>query len=225
MMFPYLWSCPVRCPCQSTPARSSGWHPLFCAWLALAISLAASSVVRANTRYLITQQGRYDCGPAALATLLHSYLDVPMTEAEAVRLTKAHPRTGTTLLGLENAATAKGCAAGSFRMSYETLQKQLATYPMPVIVRTINPEPHFSVLLAIHGDALFLADPATGNILLGKEAFLRRWLIPTTKEGFVFIAMGTKPADGKHRLQVVQELAQQLGNLQTIRPPIAGFRR
>jgi uncharacterized protein len=196
---------------------------IFCICLALVVSFGVGDVARANTRYLITQSGRYDCGPAALATLLHFYLNVPIAEDEAIRLTKVRWGSGTTMLGLEEAATAKGCAAGSFRMDYQTLQNQLATYPMPVIVRMQNPELHFSVLLGKHGDSLFLADPAMGNIILSEDAFMRRWLIPNTKEGFVFIAMGPVTADDNHRLQIVRELSQQLRNLKTIRPPIGGF--
>jgi hypothetical protein len=185
-------------------------------------SLTLSLSAGANTRYLITQAGASDCGPTALATLLHYYLDVPTTEEEMIRLTKPHPETGTSFLGLEQAAVAKGCAADGFRMSYETLQEQLTTYPTPVIVRTLNPEPHFSVLLAVGKDYVYLADPALGNTLLRKHVFLRQWYIPKTEEGFVFIVTGPdSQVNEKRRSHVLQELDRQLHGLKSIRLPFA----
>src|SRR4051812_26496934 len=91
----------------------------------LAVTLAVlAAVVRADNRNLIVQTTSSDCGPAALATLLHYYFLIPATEKEMVTLTGATPALGTTLLGLEKAARAKGCAADSFRMDYATLQEQ-----------------------------------------------------------------------------------------------------
>ncbi|MDQ3812752.1 MAG: cysteine peptidase family C39 domain-containing protein [Armatimonadota bacterium] len=184
------------------------------------VSLSAHT----NTRYLVTQFGASDCGPAALATLLHYYLNIPTTAEEMTRLTKPHRQTGTSLLALEEAATAKGCAADSFRMSLDTLQEQLTTYPIPLIVRTLNPEPHFSVLLGMERDYVYLADPAIGNTLLRKQAFLRRWYLPGTQEGLVFIATRPDRVHATHRARVLQELAQQLRNLETKRLPHT-FRR
>ena len=107
----------------------------------LAASLLAASDCFADTRNIVTQSTPTDCGPAALATLLRFYLDVPADEAEMMRLAKYQADRGTTLLGLEEAATAKRCAADSFLMSYPTLKEQMAAFPAPVIVRLLNPEP------------------------------------------------------------------------------------
>ena len=187
-------------------------------------------VAHANTRYLIKQTGSFDCGPAALATLLQSYLDIPLSESEAIRLTKAELNTGTSLLGLEEAATAKGCAANSFRMDLATLEQQMATYPLPVIVRTLEPSAHFSVLLDIGKDYVFLADPARGNIIVRKSTFLKLWYVPNLKsglkEGYVFMAAGSDLSiPEKRRALMVNELKQQLENLQTLRVPLPSVRR
>lgn len=162
--------------------------------LCMLLVFAACPPVWADTRSVVTQSRTTDCGPAALATLLRYYLDVPAGESELAQMGKYRPETGTSLLGLEEAAAAKGCAAGSFLMTYTTLREQLVTYPAPVLVRLLNPEPHFALVLAIDRDGVYLADPGAGNIVLSRESFLRRWHIPGSAEGFVFVVA----APGQH---------------------------
>ncbi len=166
-----------------------------------------ATVAQANMRYVIRQSGPSECGPAALATLLHYYLGVPTTKTEVMRFTDWRRDQGTTLLGLEKAAIRKGCAANSYRMNYATLKKQLAAYPMPVIVRTRYSQPHFEVLLAIEEDRIYLADPSLGNIVLSKTSFLKRWRVSGSDEGFVFIAAPRGRRVRADRIaQVVREL-------------------
>jgi predicted double-glycine peptidase len=137
---------------------------------------------RANDRHLIKQTTGYDCGPAALATLLTHYLDVPSQEMEIAVLSSAN-QYGTTLLGLELAMQAKGGGAQSFRMDFATLRRQLDAYPAPVLVRLLLPQPHFVLVLAVEDDMVLLADPASGNVMMPHKAFLERWLIPQSAEG------------------------------------------
>jgi predicted double-glycine peptidase len=194
----------------------------------LLAGLLLSRVAEANTRWLVTQSTNSDCGPAALATLLHYYLDVPTSEREMEKLTGVQIGIGTTFLKLQGAAEVKGCSADSFRMTWETLQAQLRAYPTPMIVRTLTPQPHFSVLLGIDGDQVFVADPAQGNIVMRKKEFLQRWLIPgiAEKEGFVFIASGPEErVNTKRHTQMVRDLQRQMRRLQTIRPPMARIGR
>lgn len=219
--------------------------------LVFLLVLAAGVAARADSRYLVTQSTPSDCGPAALATLLRFYLGVPATEAEMVRLSNSRPGAGTSLLGLEKAATAKGCAADSFRMTFDTMRAQLAAFPTPLLVRTLNPEPHFAVVLYADDKYIFLGDPAAGNIFLRKAEFLKRWQVPGTTEGYVFVAAAPDPAtsssassstsvqqskteaasglrvnDGAaNRARVVEGLARQLRNLETTRPPLPMLRR
>ena len=185
------------------------------------LSSIGSRPAQCDTRWVVTQSTPSDCGPAALATLLHYYCDVATSEAELVRLTGANARIGTTFLKLQQATEAKGGTADSFRMTLPTLQEQLKAYPMPVIVRTMGPEPHFSVLLGWDGDRVLLADPAHGNIILSQSAFLKRWFIPGTKEGFVFIATGPNEYVNQQRhADIVDKLKQQHRNLRAIKLPL-----
>ena len=171
----------------------------------------------ANTHSLVRQSTVSDCGPAALATLLNYYLDVPANEDELARLSGVNS-TGTTLIGLEAAAKAKGCGADSFRMNLSTLRRQLASYPAPLLVRLLNPEPHFVLVLAIENNTVFVADPATGNSLLPEKRFLARWLIPRTDEGYVFIAARSGGRTNvARRDEIIGELRRQIQALQTQR--------
>jgi ABC-type bacteriocin/lantibiotic exporter with double-glycine peptidase domain len=196
-----------------------------CRWIIL-ILVAALFGVRtawADTRWVVTQSTSSDCGPAALATLLKYYLDVPTSEREMEELTGVKTGVGTTFLKLQEAAEKKGCSAEAFRMNWETLQQQMRTYPAPMIVRLLLPQPHFVVLLGIEGDNVFLADPAQGNLILRKDAFLPRWYYVNAAqpEGFVFIATGPDDyINEKRHRQMVQALRTQLHMLKNLRPPL-----
>jgi predicted double-glycine peptidase len=216
--------------------------------IALALTFTCVGIVslpaQADNRNLIVQTTSSDCGPAALATLLNYYFQIPATEKEMERLAGATPAIGTTLLGLEKAAQAKGCAADSFRMNYATLQEQLRTYAAPVIVNLMNQEPHFAVVLEAGDDYVFLADPAFGNTILRTSDFLLHWAPPVANrageesasagstpampapEGFVFLAAVPDPEAGRAlRREMVARLTRQLKNLQTVAPPVAIFHR
>jgi predicted double-glycine peptidase len=188
------------------------------AGLALVASLAMARSSLANGRYLVRQTTNADCGPAALATLLRYYLDVPTTENEIARLASVN-QFGTTLAGLEYATEAKGAGADSFRMTPATLEKQLQSYPTPVLVRLLLPEPHFLLVLGMENDLVTLADPGSGNIMMPQTAFFRRWLIPGTKEGYVLVAARADGrVDTKRRAEVMTELRREKQLLMDQRP-------
>lgn len=201
--------------------------PIFCSLLLLssvAASVAAPAYERVstqiNTRFVITQSTPTDCGPAALATLLRYHLGVDTTRKEMMSLTRFNAEAGTSLLGLEEAARAKKCIADSFRMSYGSLQQQLALSRTPVIVRTLNPTPHFSVVLAIVRDRVYVSDPGLGNRSFTKSTFLKLWELPASREGFVFVvdAPGRR-ANAWRAAQIVEELQGELQGGRSRRTP------
>lgn len=182
------------------------------------VTFGVASPVRANDRYLIKQSTNSDCGPAALATLLNYYLDIPSTESEIARLSEAN-QYGTTLVGLEQAVSAKGAGADSFRMNLKTLKSQMSSYPAPVLVRLLLPEPHFVLLLDSDKKNMLISDPASGNIVMTEKAFLKRWLIRGIDEGYVLIASREdERVNLAHRNEVIAELQRQQQILSNKRP-------
>jgi predicted double-glycine peptidase len=190
------------------------------------VLLAIAGRAHAAPDDIVLQSTSSDCGPAALATLLKVYLDVPTSEAEMVKLTGSKPQFGTTLMQLEQAANGKGCQADSYRMNWKTLKEQIKATPLPLIVRTLNPEPHFSLLLAIDGDTVFIADPAIGHIMLSERAFLKRWLVPGYETGYAFMAIGPEgTVDGERRSHILDRLTKQRQSLQAMQLHSPVFRR
>ncbi len=213
--------------------KLSKMRRLFLAFFIAVLAVAGIGVkAQANTRFLLVQNGSSDCGPATLATLLRFYLDVDATEGEISRLAGLKETSGTTLLGLEEAAKAKNCLADSFLMSFPVLQKQLESYPAPLLVRILLPEPHFVLVLAVKNDLVYLADPASGNLVLPAKVFLKRWLVTEPKQssaeiqksaneeskGFVFmVATPTLHTNSTHQAQIIRELDRQMENLDSLR--------
>jgi uncharacterized protein len=178
----------------------------------------------ANGRYLIRQSTNTDCGPAALATLLTHYLDVPATEREIAELAGAN-QYGTTLAGLERATAAKGGGGDSFRMKFSTLRDQLAAYAAPVLVRLLLPEPHFVLVLHLDGETVMIADPASGNVMLPQKSFLKRWLISGSDEGYVFIAARPDSRTNVQRRDEIIAALRKERQLLLLQSPAVAMRR
>lgn len=175
---------------------------------------------------IVLQSTPSDCGPATLATLLEKYLNVPTTEREMVLLSGSNPQYGTTLMDMEQAVKVKGCQSNSYRMDWKTLKDQTESFPVPVIVRMLNPQPHFCVLLGIDGDMVYLADPSAGHILMDRKDFQQRWLLPVVKTGYVFLALGPEgTVNQERRVRVLKRLARQKQTLQTWPVFTSPFRR
>ncbi|MGC9517427.1 MAG: pseudomurein-binding repeat-containing protein [Methanomicrobiales archaeon] len=96
----------------------------------------------------------YTCGPAALATVLKK-MGIYTTEAELAKMAKTDS-TGTSLLGLKDAANAKGINAYGYELSVEQLQ------PNYIVVLKINGYDHFDVMQSIISDTVTLFDPNLG---------------------------------------------------------------
>ena len=182
--------------------------------------LSMAHAASANSHYLVRQTTTADCGPAALATLLNFYLDTPTTEREVAKLSAANEY-GTTFAGLEYATNAKGAGAESFRMTLLTLQQQLESYPAPVLVRLMLPQPHFVLVLGIDKDTVQIADPGSGNVLMPQDSFTSRWLIGQSNEGYVLVAARDDGrANVPRRNQILAELQQGKERLQAQRPAV-----
>jgi len=121
----------------------------------------------------------FDCGPAALATLLYAHVGRPFGLAEltnALMLSQAESARaqtmGYSLQQLVQMADSVGVDAHIAAVAHGSL----AQLPLPVLVYLQLPTgPHFSVLSGVAGERVLLADPSQGNLVWTREAFTRAW--------------------------------------------------
>ncbi len=116
-----------------------------------------------DTTGVVMQSTNYNCGPAALATVLNN-MGISATEQELATLAGTD-ESGTTTYGLAQAAKAKGLNAVGMRLSIGELKKNNIVYV------TIDGGPHYSVVKEVTEGSVLLADPSLGNIEMSKEKF------------------------------------------------------
>ncbi len=124
-------------------------------WLTDTSEIESGEVVMATTIYT--------CGPAALATILKK-LGIYTTEAEMAKIAQTD-ETGTSLLGLKNAANAKGVNSYGYELSIGQLQ------PNYIVVLKINGYNHFDVIQNINNETVTLFDPNLGIIQMNLTKF------------------------------------------------------
>ena len=145
--------------------------------LALALTANASAVSYREFRYegVIGQTDWYTCGPAAVATLLTYYYDIPTTEVEALELAEGFmrgmglepgPGRGINALALKQTLEAKGIPTKGFRVKPEDLRDYFARGGLPVIAHLTRPRKHFVVAVGMVGDQIVLADPSWGRSII-----------------------------------------------------------
>jgi len=145
--------------------------------LALALTANASAVSYREFRYegVIGQTDWYTCGPAAVATLLTYYCDIPTTEVEALELAEGFmrgmglepgPGRGINALALKQTLEAKGIPTKGFRVRPEDLRDYFARGGLPVIAHLTRPRKHFVVAVGMVGDQIVLADPSWGRSII-----------------------------------------------------------
>jgi hypothetical protein len=119
------------------------------------------------------QETLQTCGPAALAAICRHY-GLPATEAEIAHLAGT-TSAGTSMLGLQSAARAKGLAAEGMRMTLASLPNA----PRPCLL-FFRPG-HFAVLTGVgrlpngHGELFYLADPSLGQRTMTADRLGALW--------------------------------------------------
>lgn len=119
----------------------------------------------------VRQRDHADCGAAALASVALHYGLTP--SLQKLRELSGTDRTGTTLLGLVQAAERLGFVARGVRASSEALPQT----PLPAIAHVVTPEGrgHYVVVYRVRRNYLVAADPARGVVRLSREDFFRQW--------------------------------------------------
>lgn len=140
---------------------------------------ALSQPVRVFEQEIVRQRGDYDCGPAALATLMAAYsgtdLDpttlmtgLGVSEVETKRIRDE----GFSLEQLARLAQDAGANPQVIKISAASL----STVRLPVLVYLQLPTgPHFSLLTGLAGHHVALADPSQGRLIWTREDFLSAW--------------------------------------------------
>ena len=144
----------------------------------LGATVAAAQPVRAPAQ-AITQGDTFDCGVAALATVLtlqqgrevmpRALINaLPMTEVQHAVVKER----GYSLYELARMAQAVGAKAGVYRLDVHSLER----LPLPSLVYLSLPTgPHFSVVTDVVGESVALADPSRGFMIWPKAQFLAAW--------------------------------------------------
>ncbi len=114
------------------------------------------------------QPGFKDCGPTCLRIITKYYGKI--ISLEKVRKLAETVRTGSTLLGLSNAAEALGFRTIAAMLSINKLDE----INLPCIVHWNKN--HFVVLYKIKKDFYYVSDPAHGLLKYNKSEFLKSWI-------------------------------------------------
>ena len=148
---------------------------------------AQTQPIRTFPASVVFQGDSFDCGPAALATLIQlrlqrgaTLLELTQTVPELSRQEWRRVQTeGYSLGQLVTMAAAVGVRPTLRRLSAQGL----AQVSLPVLVYLDLPSgPHYSVLTGMVGSQVALADPSLGAVVWPKAQFLSAW--STTGTGY-----------------------------------------
>jgi predicted double-glycine peptidase len=147
---------------------------------------------------IVKQSYDYSCGSAALVTLLNSFIGMDVSERQAMEgmleygeRDKIIARRAFSLLDMKRYVSSLGAQAAGFRGSID----DLAELDAPAIVLIdYQGFKHFVVFRGIRGDKVFLADPSSGYIVLGKPEFEKHWQGNTL---FMVSTLGGSPTTNK----------------------------
>ena len=109
-----------------------------------------------NTPGIIIANTDYNCGPAALATVMENYFGINIKQDQLATLAGTD-KNGTTMYGLAQAAQSEGLFAKGMSLSVNQLESGNIVY------LTIG-EGHYSVITNITDKTVYIADPSIGNI-------------------------------------------------------------
>lgn len=128
---------------------------------------------------IVPQSLDFSCGAAGLSTLLHYYLNDPVSEQEIIEsllktvpLEKVRERKGFSLLDLKSYAQDRGYKVTGYQMDFDFLRELKKPVLVPIKFRNYS---HFVIVRGVVGDRVFIADPAAGNFSMKTDKFERMW--------------------------------------------------
>lgn len=143
---------------------------------------AGTFVVRVDSlkelRWRTIVKQRYDCGSAAVATLLTFHYDQPTAEEQIFRDMITHGDTpkirsqGFSMLDLKHYLDGRGLQADGFKLTLD----QWAKLGVPgIALLNVGGFRHFVVVKGIRRDKVLLGDPSRGTTSLPRTAFEGSW--------------------------------------------------
>jgi predicted double-glycine peptidase len=130
-------------------------------------------------RQVVRQTEDFSCGAAALATILHYYYGVPVTEREAIvgmfKLGEKEKiqQVGFSMLDMKNFSQTYKYQAQGYRVPDA---KELKDLNVPVITLIdTNRYKHFVVIRKVTDKYVYLADPSWGNRRMSLDDFQKVW--------------------------------------------------
>ena len=148
---------------------------------------AQTQPIRTFPASVVFQKDSFDCGPAALATLLQLRLRRPTTLPELTQTVPELSRQEWSRIHTHGYSlgqlVAMTVAVGARPTLRRLTARGLAKISLPVLVYLDLPSgPHYSVLTGMVGSQVALADPSLGAVVWPKEQFLLAW--STTGTGY-----------------------------------------
>ncbi len=148
---------------------------------------AQTQPIRTFPASVVFQKDSFDCGPAALATLLRLRLRRPATLPELTQTVPELSRQEWSRIHTHGYSlgqlVAMTVAVGARPTLRRLTARGLAKISLPVLVYLDLPSgPHYSVLTGMVGSQVALADPSLGAVVWPKAQFLSAW--STTGTGY-----------------------------------------
>ena len=142
-------------------------------------------------------QQEYQCGPAALASVLHA-ADTPVSPDELVSEVWLPEQRGSLAMELAAAARARGRLVYPVNNETQLLEELDAGHPVLIRQNLLFdwwPQWHFAVVTgyAARGEEFFLHSGTHRDMRVDRNWFMRRWH-KADNEGFVVLAPGKLPA-------------------------------
>jgi ABC-type bacteriocin/lantibiotic exporter with double-glycine peptidase domain len=135
-------------------------------------------------RFTYAQKQGYDtsCGVAVTASLLNTYWNTPIHEADLyqdmvlARIADTDTTYTISFLTMTEYLKQHRIAARAYKMDFPTLADSLQKGYTPIVVNYIEPRPHFALLLHINERGFaFLADPARGFEFVDSRTFTKNY--------------------------------------------------
>jgi ATP-binding cassette subfamily B protein len=124
---------------------------------------------------VILQKNNIECGPVCLQMIGQYYgKDIPLAK---INKWAKLGESGTTALGLCEAAEEMGFECKGYKVKYDELIENFET---PFIVHWNRN--HFIVVYKLDKDSVFVVDPAFGKKQYNREEFCKHWLVGDTND-------------------------------------------